>query len=340
MLHAVHNGATGCVRELVAGRVDITIPDRDGESALGMACRKGALSEASHLLAHPDASRVINLSDRQGATPLSWACQNGFGEIVASLLRAGVDKELPNGKGGTPLMLAVTNGNQSCVEQLIEAGVDLHKVDGDGDSPLVCAVIKENIPAAELLIKGRADVSATNYMGLAPIDIAVAKGVPKAVRLLLEQGASPELSPLQRRIQAESGPAADECHRLLRDAERIRAEAEQRRLVEQEAEERSNQQQEVVQWLITKCSLSERDATRVMSALGAEGFGFDSVTKVEDLVKMNDSALWPRLDAAHIVSIKKAVLAVGSSAAAEPPAGEAAARAAEERAARTLSLHG
>ena len=212
---AAHNDSMGCIKALLdaGANMSLAIDPNDNETALGQACRKGNASAVDLLLAAPTASAVVDKADDNGATPLSWACQKGKPRIAAALLRAGADKEKPNGKGGTPLMLCMSSssseGHLGCVRELVAAKVDVNRAGSTQDVPLVRALLADNVPGARLLLEAagaRTDVR--NAKGLTPLDVMVLTANPKGVRLLIEFGASTELSPQVESKRGRHGDAA------------------------------------------------------------------------------------------------------------------------------------
>lgn len=148
-----------------------------GETVLGMACRMGNFDQVSMILAIPSSKDILDRGCTQGATPLSWACQNGHPRIVKALLHAGADKEKLNGRGGSPLMLSVKKSDRdhiACVQELIDAGVDINQVDSPArDMPVTRTLIEGNLEAAEMLLKRGAKVNHRNAMGMTPLDLMV-----------------------------------------------------------------------------------------------------------------------------------------------------------------------
>lgn len=62
----------------------------------------------------------VNLRDKSGRTPLSWAIRNKHTDIVRVLLEVdGVDVDLQDGESRTPLSLAATGGNLDVVRLLL-----------------------------------------------------------------------------------------------------------------------------------------------------------------------------------------------------------------------------
>jgi len=325
---AVHNNSMGCIKALLdaGANVSLAIDPNDNETALGQACRKGNASVVDLLLAAPTASALlIDRADDNGATPLSWACQKGKPQIAAALLRAGADKEKPNGKGGTPLMLCLSNGSDKghlgCVRELVAAKVDVNRAGSTQAVPLVRALLADNVPGARLLLEAagaRTDVR--DAKGLTPLDLMVQTANAKAVRLLIEFGASTELSPQVESKRARYGDAASraECSELLRDPEQVRRQARAKkaekeakqaaRVAEElEEQERLTGQAQVAEWLTATCKLSEAASARASACLAAPGYGFDSVEKLEMLALHGEQAVWPAgIDMATRLTIVRA----------------------------------
>ena len=325
---AVHNNSMGCIKALLdaGANVSLAIDPNDNETALGQACRKGNASVVDLLLAAPTASALlIDRADDNGATPLSWACQKGKPQIAAALLRAGADKEKPNGKGGTPLMLCLSNGSDKghlgCVRELVAAKVDVNRGGSTQAVPLVRALLADNVPGARLLLEAagaRTDVR--DAKGLTPLDLMVQTANAKAVRLLIEFGASTELSPQVESKRGRYGDAASraECSELLRDPEQVRRQARAKkaekeakqaaRVAEElEEQERLTGQAQVAEWLTATCKLSEAASARASACLAAPGYGFDSVEKLEMLALHGEQAAWPKgIDMATRLTIVRA----------------------------------
>jgi len=325
---AVHNNSMGCIKALLdaGANVSLAIDPNDNETALGQACRKGNASVVDLLLAAPTASALlIDRADDNGATPLSWACQKGKPQIAAALLRAGADKEKPNGKGGTPLMLCLSSGSDKghlgCVRELVAAKVDVNRAGSTQAVPLVRALLADNVPGARLLLEAagaRTDVR--DAKGLTPLDLMVQTANAKAVRLLIEFGASTELSPQVESKRARYGDAASraECSELLRDPEQVRRQARAKkaekeakqaaRVAEElEEQERLTGQAQVAEWLTATCKLSEAASARASACLAAPGYGFDSVEKLEMLALHGEQAVWPAgIDMATRLTIVRA----------------------------------
>ena len=354
---AVHNNSMGCIKALLdaGANVSLAIDPNDNETALGQACRKGNASVVDLLLAAPTASALlIDRADDNGATPLSWACQKGKPQIAAALLRAGADKEKPNGKGGTPLMLCLSNGSDKghlgCVRELVAAKVDVNRAGSTQAVPLVRALLADNVPGARLLLEAAAKVDVNrggstqavplvralladnvpgaagartdvrDAKGLTPLDLMVQTANAKAVRLLIEFGASTELSPQVESKRGRYGDAASraECSELLRDPDQVRRQARAKkaekeakqaaRVAEElEEQERLTGQAQVAEWLTATCKLSEAASARASACLAAPGYGFDSVEKLEMLALHGEQAAWPKgIDMATRLTIVRA----------------------------------
>ena len=128
---------------------------------------------------------------------------------------------------------------------------------------------------------------------------------PAAVRLLIQYDADAQLSPSVDKLRPDSvglgeqfgsNPATRaECEALVRNAEKIRVDVQRDRAAAAAAErlqkERDHQaakQRELAKWLASNCGLNQTASERAAANLGAEGFNFDSVEKLETLVELGE----------------------------------------------------
>ena len=98
-------------------------------SALTMAAEEGHLKRV-RLLLSKDAD--VNITDQHGRTPLMYACQSGFADVVKVLLEhkadpmiTRVNPERPDKKDGrTVLMYAGMGGSAECIKHLLNHGTN------------------------------------------------------------------------------------------------------------------------------------------------------------------------------------------------------------------------
>lgn len=98
--------------------------DRTGKTALAYACFSGCLPIVEVLSEVPGVD--VNLSDKEGNTPMIFASQAGYTEIVKVLLndfrKIKVDQK--NKAGFTALMKAAIQGRTACAKLLLFAGAN------------------------------------------------------------------------------------------------------------------------------------------------------------------------------------------------------------------------
>eukprot|EP00163_Fabomonas_tropica_P024054 TRINITY_DN4160_c2_g1_i2.p1 TRINITY_DN4160_c2_g1~~TRINITY_DN4160_c2_g1_i2.p1 ORF type:complete len:106 (-),score=7.57 TRINITY_DN4160_c2_g1_i2:56-373(-) len=85
LLQASAEGDYERVHSLLENNVDVNTRDKHGFSALHHACGNGQLDVAK-LLIHAGADRDAR-SYEDGITPLFWACDSGFYDVVLFLLQ-------------------------------------------------------------------------------------------------------------------------------------------------------------------------------------------------------------------------------------------------------------
>jgi ankyrin repeat protein len=209
------------VRFLLDTGADPNIPDKNGDTPLGLAASRNKTNGTplcEMLLAKgAEVNPTNNAKDM--ITPLSWAVSSDNKELVKLLLARGAD---PKARGGNILRSAVSRSDTEIVAMLIAHGADpkalsdgmtpLHDAaDGgcdevvklllskgaevnakrfDGATPLMSAADREHISTVEILLGNGADINAIDDKGNTPLHWAVARENKEVVEILLAHGAN------------------------------------------------------------------------------------------------------------------------------------------------------
>ncbi|RTE69963.1 hypothetical protein BHE90_015649 [Fusarium euwallaceae] len=151
-------------------------------------------SEIRLLLSEKGAQDSINLSNKDGKTPLHLALEAGRNSTIQLLLEKGAKKSinLADRHGKTPLHLAAT-ARHSTVQLLLEQGAQesINLADEDGKTPLHLALEAEHDPTVQLLLEKGAQesINLADKDGKTPLHLAAAVGHETTVRLLLNREA-------------------------------------------------------------------------------------------------------------------------------------------------------
>ena len=135
------------------------------------------------LLAHLKAGKHnINIVDRNGESALHLAAHNGHWAVSEMLLEAGMKADIPNKKGETPLSLAGQNFDTSMMRTLLEGGANPNVVPAAGN-PLLHELIDRaqvsgNFKSLEFLLGWQDEDRSLDYRlvdaeGIAPHQVLV-----------------------------------------------------------------------------------------------------------------------------------------------------------------------
>ncbi len=144
----------------------------------------------------------VETKTEDGYTPLAWAAQNGFADIIEVLAKAGANPNVRyNHDTRIPLIHAAQEGKSAVVEKLLAVGADLDCRGGiDQSTALIESVTgrlgsvlvpmtpeKEKIAAC--LIKAGAKLDLQDDEGMTALTTAIYWGNEKIARRLMEAGA-------------------------------------------------------------------------------------------------------------------------------------------------------
>jgi ankyrin repeat protein len=129
----------GLVARLVIERgADLANKDDDGDTALHLACAKGAVEVVQILV---DAKGDLNAQDNKGRTPLMDSVE--ILEVAKLLIENGADLEVKDNKGNTALHIACGEGAADVVQFLIDAKADVNTQNNDGMTPLINHLVEK-----------------------------------------------------------------------------------------------------------------------------------------------------------------------------------------------------
>src|SRR3990167_2307309 len=122
LIEASRTGDLVRVRQLISGsgKADLNITDKNGETPLIAASRYGHSEIVKELLsAEPEGKGADpNFANENGERPLYWASRRGHLEVVKELLRVGADPNLADKYDLTPLYWAIDNRHFDVIDEL------------------------------------------------------------------------------------------------------------------------------------------------------------------------------------------------------------------------------
>lgn len=155
------------VLSLLLKGVDPNQPDSRGRQALFVALRENSLRALDSLLASPQLR--IDEPNAQGETPLMIAAIRGSLPAVQALVKRGAAIQR---EGWTPLHYACSGPDNGVAAWLIEQGAEINARSDNGTTPLMMAARYGNGDLVPMLIKAGAEPRAANEQELTAADFA------------------------------------------------------------------------------------------------------------------------------------------------------------------------
>ena len=132
----------------------------------------------------------VSVQEADGTTALHWAVRQNDFELADRLLAAGADPSVANRYGITPLHLASVNGSAAVIERLLDAGASANEAGTEGETVLMTVARTGNVDAASVLINRGAEIDAReSWHGQTALMWAVAEGHAAMISLLATAGA-------------------------------------------------------------------------------------------------------------------------------------------------------
>ncbi|XP_047449235.1 ankyrin repeat and protein kinase domain-containing protein 1 [Mugil cephalus] len=183
---AALKGHTGICRQLLSNAARPDSRTLQGWTPMHLAALKGHEATVVHL--HSEGGSV-NARGDNGWTPLHLACQQSESEVVAKLLEAKADPNIPeDSMGWTPLHLACNSVNFQSVLHLIAHHTDVNAVNAEKSSPLHLAALHGCVPIVKALLLNGADRTLQDSSGSTALNVAQQCEKWEIVELLEKEG--------------------------------------------------------------------------------------------------------------------------------------------------------
>lgn len=188
---SVFSGFEKITQSLISAKANVNQTYRSF-SPLYFAAQNGYLNIVKMLVKAGAKVSLLAQSDK-GFTPLIVAAETGKLDVVEYLLEENADLDLRTFLGRSAIFHAVIHNQMPVFKALVKAGADLHLSDTDGNTLLHMAANSDQVEMIQSLIDAKLDMNALNNEGLTPLLMAVKNKNKDAVLALLKAGADPNI---------------------------------------------------------------------------------------------------------------------------------------------------
>ena len=171
------------IKTLVSHGANLKLADRNEQTALYLAASLGKLECVQLILDH--CVENINHQDRNGRSALMMACQGGYTSIARLLLERGADCNLHDKNESTSLMKAAEQGHISVCQVLLEYKSQLNATDCNGATALFLAAEYGQYECVNFLLQ-KVNSKITNNENSTILMAAVENGFFDASKKILE----------------------------------------------------------------------------------------------------------------------------------------------------------
>lgn len=165
---AVDNNFLTVVDFLLQSKIDVTVKNKWGETALIYACSSKYRSKAaSKLIA---TKKGLDITDDRGDTALVNAMDDKLLDIAKELINAGADVNIHGKESYSPLYRACDRANLELVKLLVSKGAKINEKSGySNQTPLFEAMYPDNYELVKFLLEKGADPNAKDKNGNTPM---------------------------------------------------------------------------------------------------------------------------------------------------------------------------
>lgn len=190
LFHAVKNGDTNSVKDLISKEINLNQIDENGSTIFREASVGGHVDIMNLLI---DAGMNINIQDKNGMTPIMYAAFNGQIEILNKLLSKKVDTLIRDYEGMSPLMFAVVGGYLEATNILLKTKLEIDRFTKDypgitGKNALMMAIEKGNMEIIRTLLLSGANVNLVNSLKRTAVMLAIENNKLEVLKLLIRAG--------------------------------------------------------------------------------------------------------------------------------------------------------
>lgn len=191
LIHASRKGKTDMVKFLWEHGANISYVDFHGQTALHKACISGNTNLVGFLLS--GLKIAVDCSDKSDRTPLYFAAEKGYLDIVNLLISSGANVNSLDRRRETPLFKPAGRGHTMIVKRLLEAGTDATILDLWQRTPLQFATTYGRTDIVRILLENtKINLNALDWSSQNTLHYAagwIRKGQEDVIDLLFAHGA-------------------------------------------------------------------------------------------------------------------------------------------------------